>query len=164
PVEAPWITYVKWLYKQWGYPAFVLSLAGLVLGLVRVARGPGRLRWLMVIAFTLVYFLLIARQQIVYARYLLPIIPMLCLLAATAVISGGSVVRRDEIPRGPRTALIVALTLVGIVPGAITSIQWDVLTGRRGTVANAYEWIDKNIPKGSYVVLEARHILLPPEK
>jgi 4-amino-4-deoxy-L-arabinose transferase-like glycosyltransferase len=164
PAEAPSVTYLKHLYKQWGYPAFILSLAGLVLGFVRIARGPGRVRWLVVIAFTLIYFVLIARQQIVFARYLLPIIPMLCLLAATAVISGVSLLRRYEIPRGPRTALIVALTLVGIVPGAVNSVRFDIVTGRGGTWALAYDWISKNIPKGSYVVLETRQILLPAEQ
>ena len=62
---------------------------------------------------------MVAEQRIIYARYLLPIVPMLCILAAAAVISGVSLLRRYQFPRGVRTALIAALTLALLAPPAL---------------------------------------------
>lgn len=160
--EAPAITYLKHLRVQFGTPAVLLAGAGLVLGLVRLVRGPGRVRWALTVIFPLIYFWIISRQQIVFARYLLPIVPMLCVLAAAAVVSGVSLLRRYEIPRAPRTALIAALTIAALLPPSLDAIYSDRDIARRGTVDMAYDWIKQNVPPGSRLALESRKLLLPP--
>jgi 4-amino-4-deoxy-L-arabinose transferase-like glycosyltransferase len=161
--ETPWVTYLKHLRNDFGWPAVLLAVAGLVMGLVRIARGPGRVRWTLAVVFALLYFWMISHQQIVYARYLLPIVPMLCIVAAAAVVSGVSLLRRYEIPRAPRTALIAALTIAALLPPSIRSIASVRDLSRRGTQEMAYEWIMQNLPRGSHVVFEGRNVLLPDE-
>lgn len=160
--EPSWMIYLKHLLIHFGYPATLLAAAGLILALVRIVKGPGRFRWAVLIVVPLVQFYMLAGQQIVFARYLLPAVPMLCLLAATAVVSGVSLLRRYEIPRAPRAALIAALTAAALAPPAYASIKFDRLIGRRDTTRLAYEWIRQNIPPGSFVVVETRKLLLPP--
>jgi hypothetical protein len=104
---------------------------------------------------------MLSTQRIVYARYLLPITPSLCVLTACAVVSGVSLLRRYEIPRAPRTALIAGLTIAALLPPALVSVGGDREMARRGTVDAAYEWIVQNIPAGSHVVVERREMLLP---
>jgi 4-amino-4-deoxy-L-arabinose transferase-like glycosyltransferase len=162
PAEAPLITYIKHLVIQFGYPALLLAIAGFILAVVRIVKGPGRVRWAVLLVMPLAQFYMISGQQIVFARYLLPMVPMLCLLAATAVVSGVSLLRRYEIPRAPRAALIAALTAAALAHPAYASIQFDRLIGRRDTTQMAYEWITHNIPPGSFVVVETRKMLLPP--
>jgi len=162
PADAVWILYLTHLRLTFGWPAVLLAGAGLLLGLVRFVRGPGHLRWALIVIFTAVYFTIVARQNAVFARYLLPIVPMLCLAAACAVVSGVSLLRRYEIPRAPRTALIAALTIAALLPPAIQAIQFDRMVAKQGTADLAYAWINANIPKASSVVLESRTILLPP--
>ena len=97
---APALTYVKHLLIYFGYPAALLAIAGFVLAVVRIVKaraGPGG-RFCLVIPIA--HFYMISGQQLVFGRYLLPIVPMLCLLAADAVVSGVSLLRRYEIPRG----------------------------------------------------------------
>jgi hypothetical protein len=161
PAEAPWITYVKHLVIQFGYPALILAVAGFCLAIVRIVKGPGRVRWAVVIVMPLVQFFMISGQRIVYARYLLPMVPMLCLLAATAVVSGVSLLRRYEIPRAPRAALIAALTTAALAYPAYASVSLDRRMASTNTVGTAFEWISRNVPKGSFVVVEARNLLLP---
>jgi hypothetical protein len=157
-----WVTYLKLLNRHaFGWPALVLALCGVGLGVVRLARGPGRVRWALAVAFPLLYFVMITQQRIVYGRYLLPMIPPLCVLAATAVVSGVSLLRRYEIPRGPRTALIAALTTVALLPPAMVSIRSDRDLTRVSTVDLAYQWIVQNLPEGASVVVETRALLLP---
>lgn len=162
PAEPPWITYVKHLLIQFGYPAMLLAVAGFILAIVRIVKGPGRVRWAVLLVMPIVQFYMISGQQIVFARYLLPMVPMLCLLAATAVVSGVSLLRRYEIPRAPRAALIAALTVAALAHPAWASITFDRLIGRRDTTRMAYEWIAQYIPPGSFVVVETRKLLLPP--
>jgi 4-amino-4-deoxy-L-arabinose transferase-like glycosyltransferase len=156
-----WLLYLKHLVQQFGWPALLLAVGGTGLGLVRLVRGPGRVRWTLAVTFPLVYFWMLATQHIVYARYLLPLTPHLCVLAAAAVVSGVSLLRRYEIPRAARTALIAGLTMAALLPPTLVAVGGDHEMARAGTVDLAYSWIVQNIPPGSNVVLERRELLLP---
>lgn len=162
PREAPWLTYLKHLRLTFGWPALLLAGGGLGLGLVRLVRGPGRVRWALVVTFPLLYFWIISHQHIVYGRYLLPLVPFLCVLAAAAVVSGVSLLRRYEIPRAPRTILIAGLTIAALLPPALQAIGFNRTIAKRTTADQAYEWITKNVPSGSLIVLESRKLVLPP--
>jgi len=161
PAEAPGLTYVKHLLIQFGYPALILAVAGFCLAVVRIIKGPGRVRWAVLIVMPVAQLFMISGQKIVYARYLLPMVPMLCLLAATAVVSGVSLLRRYEIPRAPRAALIAALTTAALAYPAYMSVSLDRSIARRSTVGNAFEWINQHVPSGAFVVVEARNLVLP---
>ena len=160
--EPAWLLYMKLLVRHaLGWPALLLALGGMLMGIVRLARGPGRVRWALVVAFPLVYFRMLSSQRIVYGRYLLPLIPALCVLAAAAVVSGVSLLRRYEIPRMARTALIAALTMAALLPPLLIAVGSDRDLGRVGTVQLAYNWILQNIPANSSIVIETRAMLLP---
>jgi 4-amino-4-deoxy-L-arabinose transferase-like glycosyltransferase len=160
PPEPAAIIYLKHLLRSVGWPAVLLALGGLIMGVVRIVRGPGRVRWTVLVGFALAYFWVIADQNIIYARYMLPIVPPFCILAAISVVSGVSLLRRYEIPRAPRTALIVGLTIAALAPPAWNAIAFDRMIGRRGTLDQAYEWIVANVPKDARIVVETRQILL----
>ncbi len=162
PPEPAWLLYLKYLRGFFGWPALLLMAWGLGLGLVRMVRGPGHARWMLLVVFPLLYFAQLVGQRIVYGRYLLPILPALCVMAAIAVVSGVSLLRRYEIPRAPRTALIVALTVAALLPPALQSIAFDRMISREDTAKQAYEWIRMNVPQGSYVAVETRGLILPP--
>jgi hypothetical protein len=139
----------------------LLAFGGLGLGLVRLVRGPGRVRWMLAVVFPLVYYMMLTTQKIVFARYLLPLTPSVCLLAAAGVVSGVSLLRRYEIPRAPRTAMIAGLTIAALLRPALMSIGTDREMARASTVDQAYSWILQNIPAGASIVLERRSMLLP---
>ncbi|MFL6245185.1 MAG: ArnT family glycosyltransferase [Thermoanaerobaculia bacterium] len=163
--ESLWVLYFKYLVRHaFGWPATLLALGGMGLGFVRLVRGPGRVRWMLVIIFPVVYYTMLTTQKIVFARYLLPLTPSVCLLAATGVVSGVSLLRRYEIPRAPRTALIAGLTIAALLPPVIMSIRTDREMARSSTIDQAYAWILQNIPAGASIVLERRAMQLPPTR
>jgi hypothetical protein len=139
----------------------VLIGVGAVMGLVRTVRGPGRVRWAVALAFTVPYFLIVSEQRIIYARYLLPIVPALCVFAAAAVFSALRAFRQYPVPRAVHTVLAAVLTLMVLVPPAITAVQFDRVISRTSTIDLAYRWIDANIPAGATMVLEGGHLNLP---
>jgi 4-amino-4-deoxy-L-arabinose transferase-like glycosyltransferase len=159
--EPAWLIYLKHLRLNLQWPATLLMIAGLVLATVRAVRGPGRLRWMLAVAFPLLYFWTVSRQTYVFARYLLPMGPFLALLTAIAIVSGVSLLRRFEIPRAARTALIAGLTVAALLPPAIRAIGFIQMISRQATIELAYNWIVANLPKGSSLVVETRAIHLP---
>jgi 4-amino-4-deoxy-L-arabinose transferase-like glycosyltransferase len=156
-----WITILKHLRQGLGWPGLVLALAGCGLAVVRVFTGPGQARFGLGVLLLAVYLPLITSREVIWARYLLPVVPVICLLAAIAVVSGVSLLRRFSIPRWARTTLIVALTVAALLPPAVTSIQWVRMNARTSTQAIAYAWVMNNIPAGARVALETRGLLLP---
>ena len=160
--ESLWVLYFKYLVRHaFGWPAVLLALGGMGLGVVRLVRGPGRVRWTLAVVFPLVYYAMLTTQRIVFARYLLPLTPSLCVLAAAGVVSGVSLLRRYEIPRAARTALIAGLTIAALLPPALISVSGDRDMARESTIDQAYSWIVQNIPAGATIVLERRALLLP---
>jgi 4-amino-4-deoxy-L-arabinose transferase-like glycosyltransferase len=106
---------------QW--PGVILGFSGLSLASVRAVTGPGHTRWTLLASFPLVYFALIAWHGATSDAIVLPMLPASTILAAIAVISGVSQLRRFEIPRAARTALIAALTVAAVLPPAVLSIE-----------------------------------------
>jgi hypothetical protein len=139
----------------------LLMCSGVVLALVRVVRGPGRLRWALAVVFPVVYFWFVSQQSLVYGRYLLPVVPFVCILTAAAIVSGVSLLRRFAIPRAVRTALIAVLTIAVLLPPALHAIGFNRLISRRNTTELAYSWIVANLPRQSTVVVETRAVRLP---
>jgi 4-amino-4-deoxy-L-arabinose transferase-like glycosyltransferase len=160
PAEAGWITYLKHLRNSVEWPAFLLMIGGLVLAVVRSVRGPGRVRWTLAAIFPLIFLWFISGQTLIFGRYLLPALPFACLLAATAVVSGVSLLRRFSIPRALRTALIIALTVATLLPATITAVQFNRMLKRKSTASLAYDWIRVNLPPHANIVIESAGLVL----
>jgi 4-amino-4-deoxy-L-arabinose transferase-like glycosyltransferase len=160
--DAPAITYLKHLLNAFWWPGMLAILGGFVFACVRAVNGPGRVRWTLAVVFPLVFFWFISRQAMVFGRYLLPLVPFLCILAAVAVVAGVNLLRRFSIPRVARTALIIALTVGVLLPPGIQAIGFN-RNHRAETVADAYQWILQNVPGDATVVIECRN-LVPPDR
>jgi hypothetical protein len=77
------------------------------------------------------------------------------------VISGVSLLRRFNIPRAPRTALIVALTVEAVLPPTVTAIGYVRMIGKVSTQAEAYRWLSQHVPDGARVIVERSEVRLP---
>jgi 4-amino-4-deoxy-L-arabinose transferase-like glycosyltransferase len=154
------VIYAKHLRNSVRWPASLLMIAGAVIAIVRAFEGTGRVRWTLLVLFPVVYFWFVSRHSLVFARYLLPLVPFVCLLAAVAVVSGVSLLRRFSIPRPLRTALIIALTVATLLPATIRSVGFDRMMARQGTAGQAYEWIAEHVPTNAHIVIESASLVL----
>jgi 4-amino-4-deoxy-L-arabinose transferase-like glycosyltransferase len=131
-----------------GWPLAIASLAGL-LYLIVVRRAA----WAMVLAvFPIVYVSLISSWSMKAERYVMPLMPLACLLAAAAT---ADVVRRAR-PATPRLvpATVAALALVCALP--TFAYYDDVFRRARGdTRTLARDWLEENAADGSFLVTEA---------
>jgi 4-amino-4-deoxy-L-arabinose transferase-like glycosyltransferase len=160
--ESGWIVYLKHLRLTLGWVASALLAAGLILGIVRAIKGPGRVRWTLLVLFPIVYFATIGGRSLIFGRYLLPLLPYACLLAAIAVVSGVSLLRRFDIPHLPRRVLITALTIAALLQPLIGAVGFARRVAAETTQDVAYRFIQSRIPDGSRIVLEKFGLRLPP--
>ena len=160
PPEPAWIIYLKHLRISVQWPAFLLMLGGSILAVVRAVRGPGRVRWTLAVVFPVLFLWFISTQTLIFGRYLLPALPFACVLAATAVVSGVSLLRRFSIPRALRTALIITLTVATLLPATIMSVAFDRMLAKKGTVSLAYDWIQQHVAQDAEIVIESAGLTL----
>ncbi len=139
--------YLESLTWGLGWLATAAAAAGAVL-LGR--RDPARLALLLV--FPVALFLYLSVQSRFFGRWLLPVYPMLALLAAVALVRGAEAVRaRAPALAGPALALGCAIVLYQ--PLAADSRSMAVL-GHRDTREIARRWLVSTQPRGLRVVVE----------
>jgi 4-amino-4-deoxy-L-arabinose transferase-like glycosyltransferase len=99
---------------------------------------------LVVLSFPVAYYVVIGAGRTVFIRYVDPILPFGCLLAAVAV---SRVAARARDGRAV-TAVATLLTAVLVWPSASRAVAFDRLIARRDNRLLVAEWLESNIPAG----------------
>jgi len=153
--------YLHDLAQEAGWPTFVALSAGLIWTTVRAIRTRQLVQWSLLLLFPLLYFHMIATKHLIFARYMLPILPFACLIAAVPVADFVVWLSRLERPLALRIATVGA-TLV-LVMGHMASVgtRWSRSYGRITTQDVAYAQIRQFIPSHSLVAVEHSVLRLP---
>lgn len=85
-------------------------------------------------------------QSRFFARWMLPIYPLLCLLAAYGVVALAS--------RARVRLLLPALAALALAQGLVYSIHNDLVLARADTRQVARDWMAEHIPAGTKIVVE----------
>jgi hypothetical protein len=130
-----WIYHAAWsLPFGLGPPTFALALLGVAAALLRRGRDD-----LALLAFLIVSALPLALSHEVFFRYVLPMLPALCVLAGGAL----------RMAPAPALRLVVPLALLLLLPAAYNSWAGDRLLGMTDTRHLAAAWLDANAPTGA---------------
>jgi len=158
-----WSIYLKHLVHSMAWPAFLAALAGGVVAVRDGVLGPSRAGAWMLLAFAATYFTVMARSYQIYGRYMLPLYPVLCILAAIAI---GALVRRvQRVPgmRDRRRWVAAAAVIAVLAVPVVRAVDFNVTLGRPSTVDLAVQWLYQHAPQGSKVAIEAGALHLPPQ-
>ena len=91
-------------------------------------------------------------QQVKFMRYLLPLYPLLCIVAAFAILSAMAYLARF----GRKGAWAEAsLAGIVIVPTAFYAIAFTTVFGGTHPVDRMSSWIEENVPPSSVITTEA---------
>jgi len=123
-----------------GWPLLISSFAGFV-WMVRVAPRTA----LLVGLFPVAYFAFMGRGYTVFARYMLPILPFLCLTGAWAVVRLGSLLARGVLASTRSMRLTVLLAALIIAPSFLQVVQTDRLLAITDSRLLAAEWLRSNL-------------------
>jgi hypothetical protein len=124
-----------------------------VLGVAGVVWALWRRTWLdlLLAPYVVVYFVYIGTWKELADRYLLPIVPLLVLLAVRLCADWAL-----RWPRARRFALpaAVVVLVIAFVPPLAASVAFDRDLSGRDTREAAREWIQQHLPAGSLIALE----------
>jgi 4-amino-4-deoxy-L-arabinose transferase-like glycosyltransferase len=142
-----------------GWPVMLLALTGAVVVTFRDWQ-----RALVLLAFPVLYYLGIGSGLTVFMRYVIPMLPFVCVLAAAGLLA---IVR--QLPPSPlaRAAAAGALLLAAVLPNVVRSVETDrVLSGTDTRVLAATALIAAH-PHGASIYENHRGDaiwpMLPPE-
>ena len=147
------------------------------LGVPLLAAGIGGLCWaawrrpavaLILGSFPVAYYVVAGAGYNVFVRYMIPVVPFLCIFAGHAVAElAGAVARRTRVPAGLAAA---ALGLVVVAPSAHSVVRFDRLMAIEDSRLVAARWIQEHVPAGStlffagnYGQIEIDRPALPPK-
>ncbi len=132
----------------WGL-GWVPALAAVAGAAWLAARRP-RVAALLVPA-PVAFILYMGAQDRYFGRWLLPVLPILCLLAAAGAVALADALGRRGAPRGP--ALAVAAVALG-AQGLLFSLHDDLVLSAPDTRAAARAWLADHVPRGTAIVVE----------
>lgn len=142
-----WLHYLWAL--TWGFGWIPLALAAA--GAVALWR---RDRWAlaMLLPAPILFIAFMGAQERFFGRWLMPMLPFACLLAAAGAAWLVAVLSR---PR-PGLRWVVAAGVAGVVllQGLVTSVHVDRVLSREDTRNQARAWLSRNVPPGRKLVVE----------
>lgn len=147
--DPSWLLYLKHLALM-GRLWLPAAAVGLV---ILLSRRSTRARSLPLVAFGAAYFYTLATHRIVFARYALPLLPVVCVLAAVPVVELARALERAgrrPVARWAMAAGVVALT----VAFAVQSIAWIRQAAGPDTRQITAAWMKGNLPAAARVAVE----------
>ena len=142
-----------WLYYIWsfGWGLGYVPLAFAAGGAVRLWRDERRLVWVLVPAVVL-FVLFMGSQERYFGRWLMPVIPFVCVLAAYAGLELADWLGRRRPALRPTFLALVVVALVG--QGVVYSLHNGLVLSREDTRNMTRDWMVANIPPGTKIVVE----------
>ena len=127
-----------------GMTAFAAAMGGLLILLRRHTRHG-----IILLSFVVAFYALVGSGRNVFFRYVLPIVPILCLSAALLVRQGSYwLARRYQFADRP---ILAAMVVIAVAPGLIASVWLDVLLARTDTRVIASRWLVQQLRDGDTV-------------
>lgn len=128
-----------------GLPLLGAALAGFTWMAV---RKPGTA--LVLGVFPVAYYAVVGMGHNVFVRYMVPVVPFLCLFAAYAVTELARLLSRAS-SAGREPLIAGALSLAIVAPTAASSIQFDYLLAQDDNRNVAARWVQQQVPPGSSI-------------
>ncbi|MDW8072357.1 MAG: hypothetical protein RMK79_12925, partial [Anaerolineae bacterium] len=153
-----WVFYLKTIYTGLGSVMTVSSVLGLV-GIVMSALRERHIRFsiTLLLAFPVVYWVLMGSTRHYFVRYALPLVPFCAVFAAQGVDFLKEILSRwlkfDRSPWILRGVVGVIVAVAAFSP-LQSSLQFDHLLNQKDTRTLAREWIEVNIPSGSKIAID----------
>jgi hypothetical protein len=150
---APAVRYLEMLWADAvGQPVALLGLAGM---LWMLASAPARA--ILLLAFPVPFLLFIANTAPA-SRYLNPVLPILTLFAAWAIVGLSRHIA------GGRPAILWVLVALAAAPGAWASVRSDRFLRQDDTRTLAERYIEAHLPPGATILTQPYSAVLTPSR
>jgi len=140
-----WWYHLKFsLFLGLGWSLLIFGLIGIFFFVRRDKRKA-----LILCSFPLLYYILIGRGFTVFVRYVIPIVPFLCITAGLCVTHiSGKLFGKN---RRWRMWFTIFLSFLVILPSVCRVINFNKLLAKEDNRLIVEKWIDRNISKGATI-------------
>ena len=138
-----------WIYHattSLPYGAGIATCAAAAVGIWPFARRHGRAA-IVIGSFAVSFYLAVGSGYTVFFRYVLPLVPVICLLAAFGVVAASRWLAQHTGASGARALAVTCGIAMG--PGVVYSAWFDVLLARTDTRVLAGEWLTPRLTEGA---------------
>jgi hypothetical protein len=127
-----------------GTPLLIASIAGIPILAARSWRSAA-----LICTFPVLYYLLLGRGTTVFVRYMIPILPFLCITAAVSVMA----LANRLAPRSPYAGALISVAVACMValPSIKRVIAFDSLLTKTDTRLLAARWLDPRTEPSEWV-------------
>jgi hypothetical protein len=132
------------LWYGLGWPLLLCALAGIGIVATKWPRQAALL-----LAFPLIYYAIIGSGQTVFVRYVLPLVPFLCLLAAVTVVWLAGGLQTFAADRQLGIVPLAVLTGGVCALSAARSIAFDRTVAATDNRVVVTQWLDATFPTGA---------------
>jgi 4-amino-4-deoxy-L-arabinose transferase-like glycosyltransferase len=142
-----YVFYMKALLWGIGLPILLAAGLGVMLALVRRERGL-----IVVASLPLALYLIMGYERLFFARYILPAVPALLVLALVGLENSAEwLAARTRF--SPRVILFIGVCVLGIAP-LIDSLRFDTIMMQEDTRTAASVWINSHLAAGTRVAVD----------
>ncbi|MGE5618759.1 MAG: ArnT family glycosyltransferase [Sphingomonadaceae bacterium] len=144
--ESTAMAFLESVAQGFGVIPLLLAAAG---ALLAMRRHP--MQTLLLLSTPLTYFLFMSGQRLFFARFAIPLLPYLAVLAGYGIVSVGRVL--GSAPGGRAVPLL--LLAVALLQPTLFSVRHNLLLGEVDTRVWTAAWIDERLPKDSSLAMES---------
>ncbi len=141
-----WWYHLKFsLWHGLGWGMYIAAFAGIFLYLIRDWK-----KGLIFLSFPITYYLFVGKGYVVFLRYIVPILPFMCMVAAYFVYEVYHFLK-------PKTTYRTVVSLSGILiviilfQGIYNVLNFNYLITQKDSREVAQEWVQNHIPQGSSI-------------
>ncbi len=148
-----WYNLVFSLRYGLGLPLLIASLSGVALAIWRHQKKE-----LLFLSFILIYYLINGLGKSLFVRYMIPLVPFLCLMAAEACnyfLNFLAPLKISKFLKQTVTLLLISI----ILSSSVHSLCWhNWLLSQKDTRILAKEWIEANIPSRTRIAMQGYQV------
>lgn len=141
-----YVFYLKTLVWGLGWALFLLSLVGMVVAALRHRPVD-----VVILSLPLIIYLIAGRQQMFFARFILPAVPALLVLGASLL---EKLVTSWTFQDKTRAAGLAVGALIITLQPSVSSIRFDYLLTQTDTRTVAKNWVETHIPSGAKMAVD----------
>jgi hypothetical protein len=140
-----WYHFKFSLFYGLGWSMWIASLAGLIIMVKSHCKAA-----LILLSFPLIYYFIAGSGNLVFLRYMIPVIPFLTITAALTIDTLSAILIRRWNIRQARL-FTAALAVIVVAPSLNNVFRSDLILARRDNRLVVADWISQNLPAGSSI-------------